>query len=224
MNTSMVRRLILKDWYLNRWMLLGSIPAGLISLGIILTGNKAAFLLGVILLVMIAVGVGAQLVMETTLYERREQTLAFVMSLPVSWREYTAAKIVANLVLFLLPWAALLAGALALILFAPGVPHGFVPYVVIMAVEVLVSICLIVATALISESQGWTTAAILMATLGINGFGYYVAHNASIATGLWGSSIHWTATVSVLLLAEFAMIGLTLGLTFLIQSRRTDCL
>jgi ABC-2 type transport system permease protein len=224
MNSAMVRQLILKDWYLNRWMILGSIGAGLLSLGIIVTGSKVAFMLGIIMLVMVVVGVGAQLAVTTILYERKEQTLAFVMSLPISWSAYTTAKILANLILFLIPWVALAAATVALILSAPGIPHGFLPFVVIMAVEVLASTCLIVAAALISESQGWTTAAIAMGTLGINGVGYYAAHVRGMAAGLWGNVIAWSPAATMLLLAEFATIGAILGLTFLVQSRKTDFL
>ena len=83
-NYAMVRRLILKDWYLNRWMIIGSVPAGLASLAIILTGKQVAFLISIILLCMVIIGVGAQLAMATTINERKEQTLAFIMSLPVS--------------------------------------------------------------------------------------------------------------------------------------------
>src|SRR6201988_1160042 len=99
-NYAMVRRLILKDWYLNRWMILGSVPAGLASLAIVLTGKDVAFLISIILLCTVIIGVGSQLAVATTVNERKEQTLAFVMSLPVSWREYTAAKILANLIIF----------------------------------------------------------------------------------------------------------------------------
>ena len=83
-NYAMVRTLILKDWYLNRWMILGSIPAGLGSLAIVLTGKPVTFLLSIILLCALIIGVGAQLAGVTTINERKEQTLAFIMSLPVS--------------------------------------------------------------------------------------------------------------------------------------------
>jgi len=83
MNAPVVRRLILKDWYLNRWMIFGTIPAGLIVMGLTLTGNKTVFLVVIVLLTMIVTGVGAQLAVASILNERKEQTLAFIMSLPV---------------------------------------------------------------------------------------------------------------------------------------------
>jgi ABC-2 type transport system permease protein len=224
MNYLMVRRLILKDWYLNRWIILGSIPVGLAALALILTGSKAAFLLSIIVLCIVLIGVGAQLAMVTAVNERREQTLAFIMSLPVSWREYTAAKILANLLLFLIPWMALTLAALAFLLFVPGMPHGFVPFTTIMAVEILVTACLTIAAAIITESQVWASIVITCSSLGLNGFGYLFAHMRGISPEMWGQRMHWTSTASTVLVAEFLVCALLLGLTFFVQSRKTDFL
>ena len=187
-NYAMVRRLILKDWYLNRWMILGSIPAGLASLAIVLTGKQVAFLISIILLCMVIIGVGAQLAVVTAINERKEQTLAFVMSLPVSWREYTAAKILANLIIFLIPWLPITAGALGVLLL-PGATHGLIPFTAIMAVEMLVTTSLIIAASIITESQAWTTVAILCSSLGLNVLGYAFAHLHGISTYMWGARV-----------------------------------
>lgn len=157
-NYAVVRHLILKDWYLNRWVILGSLPVGLGALALVLTGKQVAFMVCIILLSMVIVGVGAQLAMVTTINERKEQTLAFVMSLPVSFREYTAAKILGNLIIFLIPWLPLTAGALVVLLL-PGATHGLVPYTAIMSLEMLITTSLIVAAGIITESQAWTTPA-----------------------------------------------------------------
>jgi ABC-2 type transport system permease protein len=223
MNYAMVRRLILKDWYLNRWVILASIPAGLGALAIVLTGKPVAFMLCIILLCMIIIGVGAQLAMATTVNERKEQTLAFVMSLPVSWREYTTAKILANLILFLIPWIPLTAGALCVLLL-PGATHGLVPFTAIMSVEMLITTCLIVSAGIITESQAWTTVGICCSSLGLNLLGYAFAHLRGISRYMWGTSVHWTPTAWTVLLAELLTVALLLGLTFFVQSRKTDFL
>lgn len=223
MNPAIVRSLILKDWYLNRAMILISVPAGLGALALILTGSKAAFMLSMVLVCTDLIFVGAQLATVTTVNERKEQTLAFVMSLPVSWREYTAAKILANLIIFLIPWLPLTAGAIG-VLFLPGATHGLVPYAAIMAVEMLLTICLIVVAGVISESQVWTTVAILVTSIGIDGFGYLFAHLHGISAYMWGMRVHWTPTAWIVLAAEFLMVPLLLGATFSIQSRKTDFL
>jgi ABC-2 type transport system permease protein len=223
MNFSIVRSLILKDWYLNRWVILGSIPAGIASLAIVLTGKQIAFMFSIILLCMIVVGVGAQLAIVTTVNERKEQTLAFVMSLPVSWREYTAAKILANLIIFLIPWLLLTAGALG-VLCLPGALHGLIPFTAIMAVEMLVTTTLIVVLGIITESQAWATVGIFCSSLGINVLGYVFAHLRGISRTMWGMQVHWSPTAWIVLASELLTVPLLLGLTFFIQSRKTDFL
>jgi len=222
-NYAMVRTLIFKDWYLNRWLILGSIPVGLASLAIVLTGKQVAFLLSIIFLCMVIIGVGAQLATVTTINERKEQTLAFIISLPVSWREYTAAKLLANLIIFLIPRFIVSAGAL-LVLLLPGATHGLIPFTAIMAVEMLVTTCLIIAAGVITESQAWVTVAILCSSLGINILGYVFAHLRGISTYMFGMQVRWTATAWTVLIAEVLMVPLLLGMTFYIQSRKADFL
>ncbi|MGB6192180.1 MAG: ABC-2 transporter permease [Terracidiphilus sp.] len=222
-NYAVVRHLILKDWYLNRWVILGSLPVGLGALALVLTGKPVAFMLCIILLCMVIVGVGAQLAMVTTVNERKEQTLAFVMSLPVSWREYTAAKILANLIIFLIPWALLTAGALGVLLL-PGATHGLVPYTAIMAMEMLITTSLIVAAGIITESQTWATAGIFASSLGINVLGYVFAHLSGISKYMWGTQVQWSSTAWIILICEVLTVPLLLGVTFYIQSRKTDFL
>ena len=220
-NYAMVRTLILKDWYLNRGVIRGSIPVGLGALALVLTGKQMAFMLCIILLCMVIVGVGAQLAMVTTVNERKEQTLPFVMSLPVSWREYTSAKILANLILFLIPWLPITGGALCVLLL-PGATHGLVPYTAIMALEMLITTLLIVAAGIITESQAWTTAGIFCSSLGINVLGYVFAHLPGISAYMFGMKIRWTATAWTVLTAELLTVPLILGTTFYIQSRKSD--
>jgi hypothetical protein len=222
-NYAVVRHLIFKDWYLNRGVILGSLPVGLGALAIVLTGKQMAFMLCIILLCMVIVGVGAQLAMVTTINERKEQTLAFVMSLPISWREYTAAKILANLIIFLIPWLPLTVGAIGVLLL-PGATHGLVPYTAIMALEMLITTSLIVAAGIITESQAWTTAGIFCSSLGINILGYLFAHLHGISMYMWGTRVHWSATARGILICELLTVPLLLGATFYIQSKKTDFL
>jgi ABC-type transport system involved in multi-copper enzyme maturation permease subunit len=222
MNAAMVKRLIVKDWYLQRVVIIGSLVAGALSLAVIGLGGKPGFILGLILLVTVLIGVGAQLAVATMVFERKEQTLSFVMSLPISYKEYTASKILGNLIIFLVVWLTLLCGSLGAIAISPDKPFGLVPFVAIMATEILVSTCLIYTVALTTEHQGWTIGAIITGNLALNGIGYYVAHIASIARGMEGHSVQWSPAASTLLASEFVLIVLMLGFTFLFQSRKKD--
>jgi ABC-type Na+ efflux pump permease subunit len=219
----MVKRLVLKDWYLQRWAILASLAGIVATLGIIATGGKVSFLIGLILLIMVIISIGAQMAVATIVTERKEQTLPFVMSLPISYREYTTCKIWGNLLIFLVPWLTMVVGSCGLLLLSPN-SRGMLPYAVIMSTEILLSTCLILAVALITESQGWTVAAIMVGNLAVNGIGYVVAHIAGIAKGMWGSTIQWSGAASTLLLGEFTTIALLLGVTSFVQSRKKDFL
>ncbi|HEY3973131.1 MAG TPA: ABC-2 transporter permease [Candidatus Sulfotelmatobacter sp.] len=223
MNYAMVQRLILKDWYLQRWAIIGSLAGTLAGLGIVATGSKVAFLLGLIVLLMVVISLGAHMATATIVTERKEQTLPFVMTLPISYREYTASKIWGNLLIFLVPWLTMVLGSFFLLLYDPKT-YGLIPYTAIMATEILMTTCLILGTALITESQGWTVAAIMAGNVAVNLIGYLVAHIPGIAKGMWGATIQWSTAATVTLVAEFATITLLLGGTFLVQSRKKDFL
>ena len=223
MNYAMVKRLILKDWYLQRWVILASLVGVVGTLGMIATGGRVAFILGLILLIMVIISIGAQMAMATIVTERKEQTLPFVMSLPISNREYTASKIWGNLVIFLVPWLTMVLGSSGLLLLSPS-SRGLLPYTAIMSTEILLSTCLILAMAVITESQGWTIAAIMAGNLGVNIIGYVVAHIAGIAKGMWGPTIRWSGAASAVLLTEFTLIVFLVGLTFFVQAQKKDFL
>jgi hypothetical protein len=221
MNYSMVKSLILKDWYFQRRSILLALGGGAVSLGIVAFGGQPGFTLGLILLVTIMVMLSAMTVMANVIGERENQTLAFTMSLPISYLEYTTSKIVGNLLIFVPFWLTIVAGSVALILAAPVI-HGFFAFAIIMAVEILVSTCLMIAVALVSESKGWTISAMMVGNVALNVVGYLVAHIPGIREGLFGNVIQWRPAATISLIVEFALIGLMLGGAFFIQSRKKD--
>jgi hypothetical protein len=87
-----------------------------------------------------------------------------------------------------------------------------------------VSTCFIIAVALVSESQGWTIAAIIVGNLALNVIGYMVAHIGSIARTMEGATVQWTPAAVAVLGSEFAAVALLLGLSFFLQSRKKDYL
>ncbi len=221
MNYAMVKRLTLKDWYLQRWMIIACFAGGVASLGIIALGSNLSFYVGLLLLITALIAIGAHLAVASIVGERKDQTLVFVMSLPVSYREYTTSKILGTLLVFLVLWIPLVLGSLALLLYTPKT-YGLVPYFLIMATEILVSTCLIAAVAVMTESQGWTVGAMMVGNVALNVVGYLVAHVSGVSKWMWGTSIRWTPAAWALLLGEFALIGLLVGITFYCQSRKSD--
>jgi ABC-2 type transport system permease protein len=222
-NIAMVRRLIWKDWYLNRAAILASLIGGVATLGAVAASHVSdiVLILGMIIVVTILIGMGA-VVMASAVRERKDQTLPFVMSLPITYVEYTTAKIVGSLLIFLVLWTALLADILATILLVPGFPHGLIPFVVIMSVEILMSTCLITVVAVTTESQGWMVVVTQVGALSLNGIGWSIVRLPNIGGTMRSATVRWSGTATALLAAEFAAIALMIAITFIIQARKTD--
>jgi ABC-type Na+ efflux pump permease subunit len=223
----MVKSLIFKDWYFQRQTILLSLGGGAISFGIVVFGGQAGFTIGLILLVTILAMISGMTVMNNVLGERENQTLPFLMSLPISYVEYTTSKILGALIIFVPFWLAIVAASLALIVAAPVI-HGLFAFTVIMAVEILVSNCLLIAVALVTESKGWSIAAMVTGNVAISLVGFLVAHIPGIRDGMlgpngtWSTTITWSPAASISLAVEFALIALFLGGAFFIQSKKQD--
>jgi ABC-2 type transport system permease protein len=223
MSYEMVWKLMLKDWYLQRMAVILSLAAAPVALGVVAFGGMMGSIFGVILLVTILVFAGAQVAISTTVNERKEQTLAFIMSMPVTFREYSLAKLAGNLLIFLVPWTACVAGSLILLAITPT-SRGLIPYIVIMGIEVLVNICLMNVVALTTESQTWTVSMLLITNLGFNGIGYWVAHMKEIQPWMFGKQMVWNSTVSGIVAGEFALLALMVFVALFAQSRKRDFL
>ena len=221
MNADMVKRLVLKDWYLQRWFIGLGLAGGVVSLGLIATATPAGFYAGSILILTILIGVGAQLSIGGVVGERKSQTLPFVMSLPISARDYTAGKMLASLLIFLALWVPLVAGTLAVILVSPDLPDGVVPFAVIVLAEIFVSSTLLAGVALVSESEAWTVGTMVAGNLFINGFIFAVARPLGRNGAFESPTMAWTGPAMVMVAVEFALIGVIVGLTFHFQSRKT---
>jgi hypothetical protein len=223
MNLAMVNRLIWKDWYLNSAGILVSLIGGVATLALVAAMHVSdiALILGMIVVVTILIGMGA-MVMISAANERKQQTLPFVMSLPISFWEYTTAKVVGGMLIFLVLWAALVGDIVATILLSRGIPHGLIPFVAIMAVEILMSTCLIVAVSVTTESTGWTVAAAQVGALSLNTIGWSIVRLPEIGGTMRSATVQWSRTATTLLAAELALIVLILAITFLVQARKKD--
>jgi ABC-2 type transport system permease protein len=225
MNIAMVCRLIWKDWYLNKAGILASLIAGVATLALVaaMHASQLVLILGMIVVVTILIGMGAMVMMSAS-SERRQLTLPFVMSLPISYWEYTLSKIVGGMLIFFALWVPLIAASVATILLTPGIPHGMIPFVLIMAVEILMSTCLITAVAVTTESHGWTIAVAQVGSISLNAIGWSIIRLPEIGGSMRSATVRWTGTATTLLMAELALIVLMLAVTFFVQARKRDFL
>ncbi len=224
MNLAMVQRLVYKDWYFNRWAISAYVAAGLGALVPVAVGGTGAFYLGSILVISALISVGIHLAISTVLYERDHQTLTFVMSLPVSAREYTTAKLLANLAIFAGAWATLVVGTVAVIAGRPAIPDGLIPFAVVVLFQILVGYVLLLTLSLAFESLAWAVGAIVAGNFLLQGVMYWLSHVPAVAADMKTNAIVWRAPIPALLAGELAAVLLALALTYYLQSRKTDFL
>lgn len=221
MKTQVTLQLILKDWRLNAPAIVLSILGGAVALGIILIGGQTPFVLGAGFFFISMIFCASFLPMSNIVNERKKQTLAFMMSLPVSPAQYGVTKFLSTLGMFLIPWITLVATALYLILSRHLLPNGAIPIALILSAVPFIGFCLISGTALVGESEGWAiaTTAVVNSSYWIAWF--LLASYAPSLTRSWTSPVAvWNATAVDILGAEFVVILLILVLTMLIQSRK----
>ena len=222
MNTLLVKRLILKDWYFLRVPIISYLALGAVSLILIMNGGTGSFFAGSVLLITVLISMGIHLAFVTVVNERKEQTLPFIMSLPISYMEFTTAKILANLLMFLVPWTAILVVAVSL--FAIGNVGGIIPFTVLLMTEIFTSYILLLAVSMISESQSWSIGAMVFGNLFLQAFLFSLSRIRTIGLD-YTAKIHdaiWSPTAITILAVEIALILLMLGLTFFFQARKTD--
>ncbi len=219
-----VAQLIRKDVYLQRWLSGGALLAGSVALGLVASGSEARFYMGGVLLVTVLIGLGATVAILTVVEERQQQNLPFIMSLPVSIRQYATAKILANLLIFGAIWSVLLAAGLVLILINDQLPNGLVVYAIIILTEILVSTCLILAVAMITQSLPGTLGVMVLGNLFFNGFLFHMLRTPAFAAAAESPSVVWPPEALSLLFAELAGVVLLLGIAYAVSIRRKDVL
>ncbi|HEV7767509.1 MAG TPA: ABC-2 transporter permease [Thermoanaerobaculia bacterium] len=222
MNYFMVKRLILKDWYFQRGPIAAYTAGGLLALAFIALGSEASFYAGTVLLLTVMITMGIHLAMVTVVQERSDHTLPFIMTLPISPKEYTTAKILANLSLYLIPWATLTIAALLLFSSEGARDGALIPFTSIVLTQLLASYCLLLTVAIVSESQGWTITAMAIANLFLQGFLYWLNHQPNIARGMKGHGAVWDQMSVTLIVVELLVSVLLLSLAFVLQSRKRD--
>jgi ABC-type Na+ efflux pump permease subunit len=167
-------------------------------------------------------GAGVHVVMRTVVEERRDKTLTFIMSLPITVREYTTAKLLANVTVFGVVWATLSLATYAVFLGPHGRPAGATPFVTILLVQSFVAFALVLAVSLVSESMGWAVASTVVANLGSQLFLWWVAARPGIAPFMPGDVAVWNGTVGTVITGQIGVVAVLILGTYLLQARKTD--
>lgn len=224
MDLPMIKSLVLKDWRLNRSLLMIYLFSGLVASIIFSIEHKATFYIGLVLIISLFATVGTHLVFTTVIHERKEQTLPFIMSLPVNFKDYTIAKIIANLSLSLFSWGFIASAIMLVIWNSSNLPNGMIPYAVITIAELFVAYVLILSVAIIFESEGITVITMAICNISISLFMFWLGSFREINKYMWGNTPVWNTTALAFILCELAVVILFIVMTFYFQSRKKSFL
>jgi ABC-type transport system involved in multi-copper enzyme maturation permease subunit len=220
MTLSIVQRLVLKDVYLSRWVILGSVLAGALSLAVAPL-SELMFYAGSVAYICVLVVLNIFLVMSIVVHERKDKVNLFVLSLPVSTAQYTMSKIASTVVAFGVPW--LLLTTLSLVVIdRSAIPNGLIPAMTALSAYLLLYHAVLFAVALTADSVGAMTAAIIAGNVSVNFAIPLVMRLSSVAAHGRGPVAVWGADVVSVVVIEIALALLALTIAFVRQSRRAD--
>ena len=224
MNMTIVNQLIKKDWEMNQGPLMGYMVLGALALWLFITEHEMAFMAGLILLIAVVVVIAIHMVIATIVNERKEQTLTFIMSLPVSYKEYTVAKILANWIVVGLAWSILYIVMASLILLFDNMPNGLLPYTSMAMLYLLCIFAVLLATAMISENEVVTIVVMTVANITISIFMTFVARMEEIGPFINGPEAVWNSAALSIIAAQIAVLIGSLVLTIYLQSKKRNFL
>jgi hypothetical protein len=218
---SIVLRLMMKDWYLSRTLLAIVGVLGAVSIASLYLRHGLTSVMGMVVSFFAVMFLGILMPTQTIVNERMRQNLPFVMSLPVSPMQYTTAKVLANLSAFLALWLPIAAGMVGTIA-GTQVYGGIIPLMLLAAFAPFTTFALVLAVAIVTESQPGSVAAHTASNLGYGVAWFFIER----APGFWqdvrSPVAIWNPTMISILSIEIATIVVALALTFYLQSRKTD--
>jgi hypothetical protein len=217
LNQPVIKLLVAKDWLLFQKQLAACVLAGIVALCLIGMATGWSFYLGSLLLIIVLVSASCFSISTSLLVERKEHTLAFVMSLPVTPLDYYLAKLVGSLVTFLVPFLVMLAGTMLVILFTP-LPDGLVVLSLLIFGHVLLAYTASLSVAMAVESEGWNIFAMISSMVLINPFIMLLGQLPAISDHVKTDTIVFGPVVVSILLGQ-----LVVGVAVLIATGWVHC-
>ena len=203
-----VRKLIAKELYLYRWLIAVTVFSGLVCLGVSCLG-RISFGIGSIMFLTVVVAYGCVLPMFSITSDRKEKSVVFVLSLPISRADYRRSKMAGVLLSFLIPWCVLLAAAVVVIK-ASLIPDGMILLTVLLMGLVLTNFCLIVSVLMVTASETFTILLILCTNVSVTFFIVGLTNLTSIGPASARQTLVWdTAALTVLGCEAAAIVVLT---------------
>ncbi|NQY34530.1 MAG: hypothetical protein HRT37_06105 [Alteromonadaceae bacterium] len=223
MTHSIVYKLVSKDLKINQTAILLWLLAAVfgILIAFFIPGLVAANI-GFSLLMSAIAGGGIHIMMHTVLFDSVKGTQIFIMSLPLSFRQYIVAKLIVNKLVFYVMWT-LLCAACLYVTFSRGVlPMGSLPMMSMVLLAILPVYSLILSVCIITKSVGYTAVTAVTLSVATPAYLWTVVYFESVGSYVWGSQAVWNNTVYSVMIAQVLLSIIIPLLTVMAQFRKQD--
>jgi len=220
MSRSVVRQLILKDLYLTRWMVVSAIAAGVGALAVMPMSVVSGYVATVSLICTLVI-LNIFLVMSGVSQERKDKVQLFFVSLPVSTAQYTMAKMIANAIAFVVPWAVVTVATLAVI-DVTAIPNGIMPFWTVVLVYLLTYYFVLLSVALVTDSSGWHGTSIAAGNISVNFLIPFLLSLRSVAEHRTGPTAVWTPDILAIIAIEIGVAIAAVSAAVYVRSRTSD--
>lgn len=214
------RKLIAKELYVHRWFIGGTMVAGVLTPFAASFGDMA-FNIGGLAWLTTIIAFGVMLAIYGVQNERKEQSLQFVLSLPLSISEFVRAKLIGLMLCFLAVWLTASGAAIALVL-GSDVPDGLLPYIVLLCVFMLANFSVVLCGALYARSESLVTAVIVVTNMAVSVFMFTVGAMPGLKQHMFGPTAVWNDTFFNVLIVELIVLVIAVTLPLATAARRRD--
>lgn len=218
----LTHKLIAREFHTHRWMIGGSILAGLAGIAVVARGGIMNFNVGFLIWLTTIVAFGVVVAMFGIASERKERVMNWVLSLPVAHGDYVRIKVLALLLCFIVVWFVLSAAAIGLVVAQPDLPDGLLPFAVLLSAFLLANYSFVVCSALHVHSEGPMTVVIIVHNIAITLFMFAVASIGDISSHMQEPVAVWNSAFWTVLAVELAVFLLLFAMPFLVAARRRD--
>ncbi|MBL8517042.1 MAG: hypothetical protein JNM76_08735 [Betaproteobacteria bacterium] len=218
-----MKLLVIKDWQIYQKQLAAYVVGLIIGLTLVGMSKVWSFYGGGLLLLVLLICVGGFAIQSSLLNERKEQTLPFVMSMPVTPMMHYWSKLISNVTIYLAPFTLVVAGTAFVVLYTP-IPDGVLVWAILiygfLAVNFFLSLC----TALVVESEGWNIFAQIGLSTLISPFMLAIGSIDAIHSQTRTNNVAWGSAAVAILALEIAVIVLAIVITGAIHRRKVSFL
>lgn len=223
MTHSMVSKLVSKDLKINQTpILLWSLAAVAGILIVFFIPGLVAANIGFSLVVGALCGVGIHMMAHTVVFDNVKGTHIFIMSLPITFRQYTISKLLVNIGVFYVMWV-LLSAACIYVTFSQGIlPMGSLPMMAMVLLSILPVYSLILSVCILTQSVSYTVVTATPVIFATVVYLWRIVYFDSVGAYVWGSQAVWNTTVYSVMIAQVLISIILPVLTVIVQFRKKD--